>query len=54
MASRSADTESSASQDRQGPRGDLGRLADLARHRYAQAANDFGSRTSNEALSAVA
>ena len=54
MASRSADTESSAHQDRQSPQGDLGRLADLARHRYAQAANDFGSRTSNEALSAVA
>ncbi|MCB1987575.1 MAG: calcium-binding protein [Burkholderiaceae bacterium] len=53
-ATPSADTESSARQDRQGPRGDLVRLADLARHRYAQAANDFGSRASDEALSAVA
>ena len=53
-ATPSADTESSARQDSQGPRGDLMRLAELARHRYAQAANDFGSRTGDEALSAVA
>ena len=53
-ATPSADTESSARQDSQGPRGDLVRLAELARHRYAQAANDFGSRTGDEALSAVA
>lgn len=52
---RSVDTESSARQDSQSPRGDLLRLADLARHRYAQAANDFGSRTNDEAtLSAMA
>ena len=49
----SADSQSSASKD-SSQRGDLVRLADLARRRYEQAANDFGSRSSTEALSAVA
>lgn len=51
--SNSTDSQSSASKD-SGQRGDLVRLADLARRRYEQAANDFGSRSSTEALSAVA
>ncbi len=50
---RSSDTASSANKD-SSQRGDLTRLADLARRRYEQAANDFGSRNSTEALSAVA
>jgi len=49
----STDSQSSASKD-SSQRGDLVRLADLARRRYEQAANDFGSRSSTEALSAVA
>lgn len=52
-ASSSTDSQSSASKD-SSQRGDLVRLADLARRRYEQAANDFGSRSSAEALSAVA
>ena len=48
------DSQSSASKDSNSQRGDLGRLADLARRRYEQAANDFGSRSGTEALSAVA
>ena len=51
--SSSTDSQSSASKD-SSQRGDLVRLADLARRRYEQAANDFGSRSSTEALSAVA
>ena len=51
--SSSTDSQSSASKD-SSQRGDLGRLADLARRRYEQAANDFGNRSSTEALSAVA
>ena len=49
----STDSQSSASKD-SSQRGDLVRLADLARRHYEQAANDFGSRSSTEALSAVA
>ncbi len=49
----STDSQSSASKD-SSQRGDLVRLADLARRRYEQAANDFGSRSNTEALSAVA
>ena len=51
--SSSTDSQSSASKD-SSQRGDLVRLADLARRHYEQAANDFGSRSSTEALSAVA
>lgn len=51
--SSSSDSQSSASKD-SSQRGDLVRLADLARRRYEQAANDFGNRNSTEALSAVA
>lgn len=49
-----SDAESSTSQDSGNQRKDLVRLADVARRRYEEAANDFGSRSRTEALSAVA